>query len=198
MKALYLLFTTLSLSFLVLETYAQDSTQIQFRKIDLNVNFNVNGKTNFSEGSYDGPKSVQAILTFYPLQFRKTQMGFSLGIEKIEVRSSDSLTTTETRIPILATAKINLSKQQAVYLRTQIGTALTTSSFLTIDEIREYNYRDDIGAPIIMNIGLGINLPFYQVGVGVEMGFSYKQLSYKRINDYQSGAFYLGLSISFP
>ena len=198
MKTLYFFLITLFFSFYVLETHAQDSNKTEFRKIDLNVNLNVLAKTNYSDGNYDGPKAVQAILTFYPLQFRKTQMGFSLGYEKLETRSRDSVTTIESRIPILATAKINLSKHQAVYLRTQIGTALTTSSRSTKDETTVNNYREDIGTPIILNLGLGINLPFYAVGVGVEMGYSYKQLSYKRVNDYKKGAFYLGLSISFP
>lgn len=199
MKRIFFLLIPLIFSFIVQDTIAQDTNKTDFRKIDLNVNFNIVGKINYKEGNYSEPKAVQAILTFYPLQFRNTQMGFSLGYEKMEVRSSDSVTIKENRIPILATAKINLSKQQAVYLRTQLGTALILSSESKIDTQNSVqNYRNDIGAPIIFNLGLGVNLPFNRVGVGIELGYSYKQLGYKLENNYKQGALYLGLSISFP
>jgi hypothetical protein len=112
----------------------------------------------------------------------------------------DTLSITENRVPLLAIAKFNLVPSNGLFLKAQLGTALTLESMYTLsyNNTDSINERTDIGAPILANIGVGIVLPIQKVKVGVEFGYAYKQLGYKKENRYNNGAVFMGVLVSLP
>jgi len=195
MKTQYLLLF-MFLVFVLEATAQNDST---YRKIDVKIGASALVKTNYTEGSENGIKSTFGTFTFYPIQYKKTQLGFTVGFERIELAITDSITLIENRIPLLLTAKWNIYGHQSFYIKMQLGTALTTKSYVTEEGKDGYNnLRTNIGAPILANMGIGISLPFNKIGVGVEFGYSYRQISYKSIREYNPGAIYLSLVVSLP
>ena len=199
MKKPFLILLLLLVS--VLDLSAQTDEEYNFRKIDISVNFNLTGKTNYSKPSHDGNtlKSTQSLFVIYPLQHRRIQFGLAAGYENVQTAYIDSFAIHEGRIPLLVATKFNITKGQELYFKAQFGTALTTKSELEIEGGGSLtNSRNDIGAPIIANLGIGINLPLNDIGVGFEFGYSYKQLGYKLENNYPNGAIFLGIMVSFP
>ena len=195
MKPRYL-FIFLFLTF-VLDATAQ--TDSSFRKIDVSVGLSDLVHSNLNSTTQNGVRSTFGTLTFYPLQYKKTQFGITIGFERVVLKVTDSTTLTENRIPLLLTTKWNIYGDQAFYIKMQLGTALTTKSLVSKEGDTEYNnLRSDIGAPILANMGMGVNLPFNKIGVGVEFGYAYKQISYKSFSEYNPGAVYLSLVVSLP
>jgi hypothetical protein len=187
MKTLYLIIALLFVS--VLDIHAQNDA-LSFRKIDLNANFTtitVNNKL----------KSFQGLVTFYPVNYRFMQFGISSGFEKSEFSKTDTFLLNESRVPLLATIRLNLSKSQVYYIKAQLGTAFAISSSIERDSKSTQNFRSDMNAPLLASIGFGVNVPLGNIGVGFEVSYTHKQFNYSLINEYPS-TFSFGFVVSVP
>lgn len=193
----FLLFFTFSFCFVFGQS---DEEKNPLRKIDLNVSFNMIGKTNFSKNDVNklrvGASSGQ--FTIYPLDYKNCQFGLGFGYESIRIKLSDTLSISENRIPLMAVAKFSFTDLNALYIKTQLGSAVTLKSEFDSDGgAAVINDRTDIGTPVLANISFGAVLPINPVNIGLELGYAYKQAGYKHENRYNKGAVFLSVIGSF-
>ncbi len=176
-----------------------DQESIPLRKIDLNISFNMVGQTNYSkEDAKDRMASMTGLFAIYPLSYRKIQFGVGFGIESIRIGLSDTLDLEEDRVPLLAVTKFNFTSTNSLYLKTQLGTAVTLKSeYSRNGNSPNTNDRTDIGTPVLANISFGAVLPIEPVSIGLELGYAYKQTGYKHENRYNKGAVFLSVIGSF-
>lgn len=195
------------LAFLCVASYssnAQDTLLPTLRKMDLNLYMNVvtQAETNYSKDNKEEHIRVGAVsglFAIYPLDYKRNQFGLAFGFESVVIHLMDTLSITENRIPLLAVVKFNFLADNAIYMKAQLGTAITLESTYNItNKPVVINDRTEIGVPILANIGFGATLPINQIGIGLEVGYSFKQLGYKQENRYESGAVFLGVLASFP
>ncbi len=190
----------LIIAFLFSYSEIQAQADSTFKTIDISINIfeNFMNKESVPDGATYSAQQI--MVSTYPFQHRSIQYGFAFGYENIRLQEIDSITFHEKRIPILMSNKFYLSKDVPVYFETQFGTALTMKSVSVIEDQEDLNNsRDDIGLPVIVNGGLGVEfISEHDLSVGLEIGFAYKQLGYKKESRYDSKAFYLGIFIGLP
>lgn len=166
-------------------------------KIDLNLNFNITSESIYLGDTKDEERisSTSGLFTIYPIAYKRIQFGLGFGFESLKVDKSIS----EKRVPLLAVTKFNFTSENAFFIKAQLGTAATLESknYVSIDS-DEPNSREDIGAPILANIGVGFTLPIGFSKIGFEMGYAFKQFGYKKENRYNNGAVFMGVLVSLP
>ena len=177
-----------------------DEENVPLRKIDLNLSFNMIGKTNYSKEDAKeeriGATSVQ--FTIYPLDYKKIQFGLGFGLEFINIRLLDTMDIAEDRIPLMVVSKFNFISSNTLYLKTQLGTAVTLKSeYVKEGASSIINDRTEIGTPVLASISLGAVMPIEPVTIGLELGYAYKQTGYKHENRYNKGAVFLSVIGSF-
>ena len=170
------------------------------RKIDLNLSFNMVGKTNYSkeDPAEDRVAATSGQFTIYPLAYKKCQFGLGFGIESIKIGVGDTADFKEDRVPLMAVSKFNFTSANSIFIKTQLGTAVTfKSEYSRYGNAATANDRTDIGAPVLASISFGAVMPLDPFTVGLELGYAYKQTGYKYENRYNKGAVFLSVIGSF-
>ena len=200
MKTLIISISTLLAFLLLLNSSVVAQNDSTFNKLELNFNFFTNPTTNYSNPIGATYSSEELLLIVYPFQHNTAQFGIAVGYENIKTSMIDTFRIHERRIPLLVTYKVFFGKSQVIYLKAQFGTALTMKSDLELeDETEIKNHRDDIGAPVIANGGIGINIAIGSIAsAGLEFGYGYKQFGYKAVDSYNNGAIYFGAFVTLP
>jgi hypothetical protein len=166
-------------------------------KIDLNLNFNIASEFIYPENQKDEVRvsSTASLLSIYPLAYKKMQFGLGFGFETANVNGLIK----ENRVPLMAVTKVNFFPENSFFIKAQLGTAATleSKSYLSGNS-SQINSREDIGAPIIANLGLGFTIPLGYSKLGFEIGYASKQFGYKKEYRYNNGAVFFGFLVSLP
>ena len=193
----YIFLVTLFLFNVYSFAQSNDST---LRKMDVSLTYSFNSYSNLSSPNGVVYSSFQVLNTVYPFAYKSSQFGIGFGYEYVgskdyTFKKDSTLRFSEDRIPLLLSYKLGFSKTIFKYFKYQFGTALILSSNTQVKDGEQFkNLRKQIGLPILFQMAIGIQMyDSEKLGVGLELGYSYKQLGFKNVPEFNPNSISFGL-----